>query len=916
MKRSKNGHLLFKPLVRLFTEKYKIYSYNMSYVVGDFVYQLNEPDRTATVTGYNGISGDVFIPSVVEANTNGIMYIYTVVSIEANVFENKTTLTSITIPNSVTSIGDSAFDSCTNLTSATIGDGVVTIGKYAFQKSGLTSIMIPNSVTSIGDSAFDSCTNLTSATIEDGDNEVIIGLSTFQKSGLTSITIPKSVISIGSSAFNSCTSLTDVTIEDGDNEVIIGLSTFQKSGLTSITIPKSVISIGSSAFNSCTSLTDVTIEDGNNEVIIGTSAFRSSGLKTLTIPNSVTSIRDYAFYGCTSLTDVTIEDGDNEVIIGIYVFAALETTYQIYSNELTSITIPKSVTSIGNYAFNHCENLTTVTIYQGVVTIGDYAFQSTGLKTLTIPNSVTKIGSGAFTFCQNLTSVNIIDGGTVSIQSSAFANSGLTSITIPKSVTSISSGAFYGCARLTSVTIEDEGALIIYGNAFKNTGLTSIIIPNSVTSISSGAFQTVKYAYIQGDDTNYTTPFGTSTTVYYDETSNVIKTYPQKSLFKKDYTVKDGNDVRISSLFDVNNNSLSTTLTSIDEGDELLIDFPGYTFVGETVLSPDSGTYTLTIALDNIIFVNLPVVVSEPIVLSSQLGMSKNTYTINTKTEFKILKKLIERNPNKLFPIKRIIDTLFTSLSREKYQKITTTYGLYSTNLNLDELADLGQNTLIVLPTRLITITVGDKSLTSNGTDTFVSGERLAPGDSFITKFKNRDFNITLVANGSSAITIEKIETSPICFPAGTPILTNQGYIPIDKITTQTLHNKPIQLTKTISTDKYLVCFEKDSLEKNVPFQRTIISKDHMVYYKDFSLKAKDMIPYFDGVYKIKYKGEVLYNVLLDIHGKMKVNNMTCETLDPKHKMAKLYNRTTKEREDMIVVWKEEKKERTQMKFK
>jgi len=89
-----------------------------------------------------------------------------------------------------------------------------------------------------------------------------------------------------------------------------------------------------------------------------------------------------------------------------------------------------------------------------------------------------------------------------------------------------------------------------------------------------------------------------------------------------------------------------------------------------------------------------------------------------------------------------------------------------------------------------------------------------------------------------------------------------------------------------------------------------------MVYYKEYSLKAKDMIPYFDKVYKIKYKGEVLYNVLVDVHSKMKVNNMTCETLDPKHKMAKLYNRTIKEKEDMIVVWKEEKKERTQMKFK
>jgi hypothetical protein len=536
------------------------------------------------------------------------------------------------------------------------------------------------------------------------------------------------------------------------------------------------------------------------------------------------------------------------------------------------------IISIGFRAFYKKLGAMNIIIPDTVTSIEDNAFESSGTIKVTIPNSVTNIGNFAFVYCNQLYEINIIDG--------------------PKNVY-IGYNAFVPAPELN------------YYN------LRSVTIPKSVTSIGDSAFSSIEYAYIQGNDENYTDIFSTALkVVFYDKNSKITKSYPQISQFTTPTVSVKTDGIIVSSLFDVNPNPLSATLTYIVEGDELLIDFPGYTFVSETVLSTDSGTYTLTIALDNIIFVNLPVVVSEPIVLSSQLGMSKNTYTINTKTEFKILKKLIERNPNKLFPIKRIIDTLFTSLSREKYQKITTTYGLYSTNLNLDELADLGQNTLIVLPTRLITITVGDKSLTSNGTDTFVSGERLAPGDSFITKFKNRDFNITLVANGSSAITIEKIETSPICFPAGTPILTNQGYIPIDKITTQTLHNKPIQLTKTISTDKYLVCFEKDSLEKNVPFQRTIISKDHMVYYKDFSLKAKDMIPYFDGVYKIKYKGEVLYNVLLDIHGKMKVNNMTCETLDPKHKMAKLYNLTTKEREDMIVVWKKEKKERTQMKFK
>ena len=101
-----------------------------------------------------------------------------------------------------------------------------------------------------------------------------------------------------------------------------------------------------------------------------------------------------------------------------------------------------------------------------------------------------------------------------------------------------------------------------------------------------------------------------------------------------------------------------------------------------------------------------------------------------------------------------------------------------------------------------------------------------------------------------------------------------------------------------------------------MPFQRTWISKDHKVYFKEYSLKAKDMVPYFEKVYKVKYTGEVLYNVLVDTHSQMKVNNMICETLDPKHYMAQLVNLTKKEQENKIHVWKKEEKSKKQLVFK
>ena len=136
------------------------------------------------------------------------------------------------------------------------------------------------------------------------------------------------------------------------------------------------------------------------------------------------------------------------------------------------------------------------------------------------------------------------------------------------------------------------------------------------------------------------------------------------------------------------------------------------------------------------------------------------------------------------------------------------------------------------------------------------------------------------------------IPSSNICFPAGTHILTNEGYIPIEKIDPKynTIRNQQIiAITKSTTNDKYLVCFEKDSINNNIPSQKTIISKNHAILHYGSMIKAKDFIGRFENVKKIKYNGEILYNVLLKTHDKMIVNNLICETLNPNHGMAILY---------------------------
>ena len=204
------------------------------------------------------------------------------------------------------------------------------------------------------------------------------------------------------------------------------------------------------------------------------------------------NIQDYEFAGCTNLTSITIPDSVTS--IGAYVFADC--------TNLTSITIPDSITSIGECAFLQCTNLTSITIPDSVTSISVYAFGGcTSLTSITvdinnqhyasengvlfnknkttlilylegktdtsysIPDSITTIGDYAFGCCESLTSITIPDSVT-SIGEGAFNNcNGLTSITIPNSVTSIGGYAFAFCQCLTSITI-----------------------PNSVTSINDCTF--------------------------------------------------------------------------------------------------------------------------------------------------------------------------------------------------------------------------------------------------------------------------------------------------------------------------------------------------------------------------------------------------------------------------------------------
>lgn len=339
-----------------------------------------------------------------------------VTTISKNAFSGIKTLETITLPIALTSIGDNAFASC----------------------DALTTVSMPNSVTELGYGIFDSCISLTNVSL--GNRIPAITRSMFYDCfKLTKIVIPDSVEKIDDFAFCECYRLADVKF--GSNVESIGSWVFdQNIRLENITLPHKLVSLGDGVFVGCKALQSVTMGEYVNSV----------GIR--------------AFHGCEKLkefnTHLATADKRGLIIDGeLKGFAPAD---------ITEFAIPDNVTAIGAYVFYECKQLTGVTIPSSVGTIGDLAFCMTGLKSVFVPHSVATIGSSAFANCNSLTSVTLANGVATICEKAFYGCSKLTEISFPLSVDSIQSSAFGSCSALKSVYCHSKIPPVAGNNILNN----------------------------------------------------------------------------------------------------------------------------------------------------------------------------------------------------------------------------------------------------------------------------------------------------------------------------------------------------------------------------------------------------------------------------------------------------------------
>ena len=428
-------------------------------------------------------------------------------TVPAESFKGCTSLTSLTVPASVTAVDAGAFEGCSKLADLSLGSGVTTVGDRAFADCGLTALALPDNVTTLGDGAFSNNPNI--ATLQFGAGLTAISDNAFATNdAIENLTIPKTIVTIGAGSFSDWSKLTKLTIS-GNTLTSIGSKAFENAALladvyaepttapavqadsfsgagTSVQGSKTFHVASVEAYSSwTTAASGYTMEALGPDYLSEGLYYRASGEDPWKseIPQTFTTLYVKTVGDNTVMTAAQMKSVA-DAVLALAAPATVDFSEVVYESttfpnsfksnaNLAGIVFPQNVTatasaafqktgmtsvtvlkdiSYGSNAFDSCASLVSVTVEEGVTEIGNYMFQNTKLTDVTLPNSVTKIGASAFNGC-SLTTINF-GQGVKTIENSAFQNCGeLTEIILPDATETLGQNAFGDCPKLAKISL-------------------------------------------------------------------------------------------------------------------------------------------------------------------------------------------------------------------------------------------------------------------------------------------------------------------------------------------------------------------------------------------------------------------------------------------------------------------------------